>query len=967
LNHLPIVGQVMTDGAESENPGSDSIDDPQQSGTMRKLSMKVAFHLRRRPSAEPASAVLIETDRVDALLELTSKLGPDRSPLIHRVAGGFLLKLGRGVEPPPGPIRLRKLAENLYLPADADLVPALLDDEARGLTRNRGLIFLPGGKVLGFAPADHLPLSSLVRAERRDPSAWQPFPSRPERAERLVEIAFQEPELTGDDFLDQAVEPTEIGSEGPPRPEEVGPASTLAGRAAVVAGKGLIGLGAMLGIKSLADLGAKWINQAVERVPRLTEAILGKQEGALRELLRQFREGYIDAALRHALPLGGSGERGGTPSTEGKLPTVDPTYSLQSLLGSNRSGGGYWFGGFDVQVELAKEYRKAAEDAERRGDYRRAAYIHGKLLGDFATAAALLARGGLFRDAAYLHLNRLKDIPAAARMFEAAGEIDRALQLYRQISHHAEAGDLLRRVGEEEEAMAEYRHAANRLAVDPAQGPIAAGDLLRDRAGHPELALAYYFKGWKERTSTNAVACGLRMATIYADLGENDALVTLVNEADALFRHPGSESLALEFYNELASLAGRETLAEIREELRDRALMGLASKLRQQVAVLRRPGMTASTYFGRNKAWTPDLVGDANHATKLAVRRQHERRSTGRNASGQSARADSRRIVIGRHEETVTAACHAWSTGEIFLGFESGRVCRFNVANEWVSWLGEERVPISSMAVDIEGRTLVLLHGEGPEQRRLVHYSKVPSASPGWRRSARTVDGPGDFWLTPVMSDAANLAVGIWNGEEMILMGGTDDLALWTRLPMPLLKHDPPAAILIPPPDGKPPTPRAVLVHDGPDICQVETTGNLVRRRLLGWRPTLLEGNSLRVPPLAFIQVEPERFELTGLDQKGVIYWSSLKVNDSELIRTSNNESKGETIYSAATLVRPGMVAGVTRGRIDWLRCREQEFSLIGSTTIDIDAPIVCFPAPRNDELVVVCEDGTLVCVPTPR
>ena len=99
--------------------------------------MKVALHLRRRPSPEPASAVLLETDRVEALLDLASKLlGLDRSPTIHRVAGGFLLKLGEGsslrwADPAPS------LAENLYLPVDADLVPALLDDEARGVTRDR--------------------------------------------------------------------------------------------------------------------------------------------------------------------------------------------------------------------------------------------------------------------------------------------------------------------------------------------------------------------------------------------------------------------------------------------------------------------------------------------------------------------------------------------------------------------------------------------------------------------------------------------------------------------------------------------------------------------------------------------------------------------------------------------------------------------------------------------------------------
>ncbi len=98
-----------------------------------------------------------------------------------------------------------------------------------------------------------------------------------------------------------------------------------------------------------------------------------------------------------------------------------------------------------------------------------------------------------------------------------------------------------------------------------------------------------------------------------------------------------------------------------------------------------------------------------------------------------------------------------------------------------------------------------------------------------------------------------------------------------------------------------------------------------------------------------------------------MIHWSSLRVNDSELIRTANNESTGETVYDATTLVRPGVVAGVTKGRVDWLRCRPKSFGALGSTPIVIDSPIACFPAQRTDDLVVVCRHGTLVCVPTPR
>jgi hypothetical protein len=494
---------------------------------------------------------------------------------------------------------------------------------------------------------------------------------------------------------------------------------------------------------------------------------------------------------------------------------------------------------------------------------------------------------------------------------------------------------------------------------------MAAGDLLRDRALRPDLALAFYARGWERRPSTNAVACALRMASIFADRGEVRPLVALVDEADELLLKNGPEVSALEFYNELARLAVREPLAEVRDDLLDRSLMGLAHKLREQVASPGRHGMLASTYFGRNKAWPNDLVEDAKHAIKAAVDLEAERRRLSRMVLGPTCRGEPRRIEVDGG--VVSAACHSASTGEVFLGFEGGRVYRFNVASGVVSCLSDERLPISSMGADPEGRTLVLLLGEGPGPRRLVHLYRVPSASTGWARGVRMLDGNGDFWLTPVMSDGSVHAVGVWNGEEMILMGGVDDLSLWMRLPMTSLKTVPPAAILVPPVDGRPPSPRAVLVHDGPDICQVESMGKTFRRRLLGWRPTLPEGHTLRSAPLAWLHVEPERFELAGLDREGVIYWSSLKVTDAELIRLSNNESKGESVYSATTLVRSGLVAGVTRGRVDWLRCGPRVFTLIGSTDLATHSPLACFPAHGIDELVVVCRDGTLLCIPTPR
>ena len=86
--------------------------------------MNVAFELRRRPEGRHAIALLFPGGDVAALLGLCGRLGLDPSGRTFAVAGGFLLKLDEPTPRPiPGAIRLRALAEDLYLPADAELVP----------------------------------------------------------------------------------------------------------------------------------------------------------------------------------------------------------------------------------------------------------------------------------------------------------------------------------------------------------------------------------------------------------------------------------------------------------------------------------------------------------------------------------------------------------------------------------------------------------------------------------------------------------------------------------------------------------------------------------------------------------------------------------------------------------------------------------------------------------------------------
>src|SRR5947199_2838344 len=106
--------------------------------------MQVPVRLRLRPEAAPAVALWLASADPHRLVGLCSRLARSTWPEVYAAERGFLV-VPDGVVPTglPRALRMRRLARNLYLPAAADLVPALQPAEAADFTRFRGLIILP--------------------------------------------------------------------------------------------------------------------------------------------------------------------------------------------------------------------------------------------------------------------------------------------------------------------------------------------------------------------------------------------------------------------------------------------------------------------------------------------------------------------------------------------------------------------------------------------------------------------------------------------------------------------------------------------------------------------------------------------------------------------------------------------------------------------------------------------------------
>jgi tetratricopeptide (TPR) repeat protein len=926
--------------------------------------MKVDYRLRRRPAGRPAVALLLTSSDARGVLDLCARLGLDPAGRVHAVSGGLLLRLDQSTEEVfAGAIRLRALAANLFLPVDAELIPALLDDEAEGLVRDRGLVFLPDGRVLGFNPRSPIAPSFLLAAARLERRPWRALPEAMPLAERIEEIRVELPgsavvgagSREADDPPEGAADAVlEPGGEGigvePPRPAPSGTTAGLRGRASLGAGRGLMALGQWLGLPGLARLGAQWVQGAVEMAPRLSESALGRQAAALRELLREFREGDPERALRRALPLGEPpGPRGGGADVEGRLPAQDLGYSLGALLdGGDRGPARVWLGGQEVMAELTREYRRAAEAALARGDYRRAAFIYGKLLRDYRAAAHALLRGGLYRDAAVLFLAKLDDSKAAARAFEAAGDVDRAVPLYRRAGEHEAAGDLLLRIGEEAAALAEYRLAAERLLASGA-GHLAAGELLLAKAGRADLAREQFRAGWDRRPSANAVPCSLRLARLHADEGDVAGLRSLLDEADAFFDPDGNDHGASLFYNELADLASSPPLASVRDELHDRALLGLAAKLRQQAKAGTRPGIAVTSLLGRGPRWPAALVRDAEFAATAAGKRA----AAVLPASPDRRAKDEIRVGSG----IVTAACAAPESGEVFLGFEGGEVYCVRPATGEVVLVAAYNLPVVALSAEGAGRRLVVLREGGSGHGILGTFERRPDGS--YRLLLGThVDGLASPWLTPVRSGPGDDLVGLWDGQALYVFA-VGSLTPRGTLTFSGTDAEPTAALLIPRSGGVGEEPAA-LIHDGSWWWLVAPDGPPARPTGLRGKPCLPEGSPLRCTPVSWARSYPEHLEMVVLDEHGTLDWANLRLVGGDIDLIEQGSSGPRRGYRAATLIKPGVVVGVSLTAVDRYTCGAGRLAFVHSIPAQLDSAVACFPSRRTHDLFVVDGEGSV-------
>jgi tetratricopeptide (TPR) repeat protein len=708
----------------------------------------------------------------------------------------------------------------------------------------------------------------------------------------------------------------------------------------------------------------------------------------VRKLLREFREGDPARALRHAFSMAPPDSSRGSIPWGNRLPWSRAIYNLGDLL--KRPGRGepaaVWRAAADLIHELTREYRKAAEQALRAGDCRRAAYIYGRLLGEDRMAAQALQRGGLHRDAAVLYLKKLDDPAAAAQAFEAAGEVDQAIALYRQIGQHQLAGDLLRRIGEEDAALAEYHRAVAVFTAAVPPNYLAAGCLLAGKARRTDLAIQQFQKGWDQRPDPNALPCAVELLQLLAHRGAIGPIRELLDQGDAFYTAQGRDEDAARFYNVLRELAGTaEGLQPYAEELHDRVLMSLARRLRAGLEH-GHPGAQLVARLLGGPQWSPPVLRDAEFAVAA------ERKRLGGRAPGAGRDLRVQGVHVGRG--TLTAARQASSSGELFLGFDSGVVLAYHPSGNQITHVVEGPQAVASLAVDSDGRTVVALH----RCEKGAVLSCAVRRPDGSFRPRPTSEFPGlmEAWLTSILPWGVDWLVGLGDGHDLLILEAVSGTP-WKIVHMPVAhlapaaEEEPPAsaihlrtvgahavlleeeeaptsAILLPLGSVQSPGDHglAILAHQGPRWLLVDVDGRPLGRSAPAWRAGAADPHRRRSPLLTCRYVPP-RLELVGLDQHGAVHAIVLDLAAGCLELEASRVATTEGGYLAATLCGIETIVAVSPRRVDWFSSSTDRLRLTHNLNLCIPLTIACFPASSPQEVLAVGSDGFIACITAPR
>jgi hypothetical protein len=325
-------------------------------------------------------------------------------------------------------------------------------------------------------------------------------------------------------------------------------------------------------------------------------------------------------------------------------------------------------------------------------------------------------------------------------------------------------------------------------------------------------------------------------------------------------------------------------------------------------------------------------------------------------------------LQVGRG--SVTAACQAVSSGEIFLGFEKGLICVFEPEREQVVELRKDYGAVVAISADPHGQSIAALY-EARAGLRMCCFSKRPDGSYVTCLEI-PLAGAERSWLTPIMLKGVERLVGVSDGTDLFVF----DVA--AGLPRQRLRVAldpgirPRAGFLIDGGlfDGGPGNARSakavtLLTHDSDQWVVVDSLDDRVHETGCKWLPQETGAHSMQFAPLSWRHVR-SLLELAGVDGSGAVHASEFYTVGQTLRLIGSRVATTEAGYVGATHAGSSTVMAVSPAGIDWLRYRGNGFRPAQHMELSLPSAVACF-AIRGQDALVVCSRGLVIRVAAPR
>lgn len=347
----------------------------------------------------------------------------------------------------------RCLGSALLIPQYCSVQPQIAEAEWPNILHYDWYFYHPGIGMVGFQRSDQVDLASLLTYASPQEKNWSLAQSGSPQPPALQHISVQMPKVE-DIFAqvkgvgDQSLK--DIPEKPAQNDHETGGFSfdLLNGLDQLLSQRGQIRAGEKQGF-----LG-KWLDRLQGGIQQKIRDLQKQREDEISRLLKLFEEDP-EEALRYSIPLNSPYEGRGIAPPSNTLGRKDP---LDFNLGQLGSTGPRDNWDIDTQrrIALQQYYLKLANQKIAEKDFRKAAYIHAHLLGDFNTAANVLMQGKHYHEAALLYRDHLKNPQQAARCFEEGGLYGEAIPIYLELGEQEKAGDLYVLLDQEEEAKKLY-------------------------------------------------------------------------------------------------------------------------------------------------------------------------------------------------------------------------------------------------------------------------------------------------------------------------------------------------------------------------------------------------------------------------------------------------------------------------------------------------------------------------------